>query len=348
MQRYDYGALSDYASNLFAAAGMDQDKAVIVAQVLLEADLMGHRTHGLALAPWYVTALADGAMTGTGEQEIVSDRGACVTWNGRRLPGTWLTRKAVELGVERAAQYGVVTISIAEAHHTGALAAYLTAATEKGFIAYINCSTTSVAAVAPFGGTKSVFTPNPLAMGIPTEADPILIDVSSSIATLNMARTLVREEARFAGPWVLDAQGNATDDPAAVVSGGGSLLPLGGVEYGHKGYGLALMIEALSNGLSGFGRRNGPESTCLSVFVQIIDPEAFGGRDALLAETSYLAEQCRSNPPRQGVDAVRLPGDGALARKRDALDKGVLLSTEIVTGLINAGARYSLDATLFA
>lgn len=347
MNSYPYRALLDFVSTLFATAGLDEDKAVAVAQVLLEADLIGHRTHGLALVPWYVGALNDGAMARTGEPEVVSDRGACIAWNGKRLPGTWLTRQAVDLGIARAEKFGTATITIAEAHHTGALAVYMNAATEKGYLALITCSTTSVAAVAPYGGTKPVFTPNPIALGVPTDGDPILIDISSSIATLNMARTLVGEGTRFPGNWVLDAHGNATDDPAAVVSGGGSLLPVGGIEYGHKGYGLALMVEALSNGLSGFGRRNGPDTTCLSVFVQIIDPDAFGGKAALLAESSHLAEQCRANPPRPGVERVRLPGESAAARKRDALEGGLRYTPEVIAGLRQAGERFGLPVDMF-
>lgn len=347
MPLLSYDPLLAFTADLFQSAGMENEKARTVSEILIEADLIGHRTHGLALVPWYIGALADKAMAGQGAPEVISDRGACVAWNGKRLPGTWLTKKAVDLGLERVEQYGTVTVSIAEAHHTGALAAYMRPATEKGYLALINCSTNSVAAVAPYGGTRPLLTPNPIAMGIPTDSDPILIDISSSIATLNMARTLARDDKQFAGEWVLDAQGNATADPNAVVSGGGSLLPLGGVEYGHKGYGMALMVEALSNGLSGFGRRNGADTTCLSVFVQIIDPDAFGGRDAFIAETSYLAEQCRTNPPRPGIDRVRLPGDSAAARRACGMAEGIEYDDAVIAGLRTAAKQLSLPTAIF-
>ena len=77
-----------------------------------------------------------------------------MTWRGNRLPGAWLLRQAMDLACERAPQFGVVTVAIGGSHHTGALAAYLPLATERGFVAEICCSTTSAARMAPFGGTS--------------------------------------------------------------------------------------------------------------------------------------------------------------------------------------------------
>jgi LDH2 family malate/lactate/ureidoglycolate dehydrogenase len=332
-KRYDYGALRLFVGDLFRSAGLEADKAGNVAEILLEADLMGHSTHGLALVPWYFDAIAAGTMTLTGEPEVVADRGACVTWNGRRLPGTWLTAKAVDLAVERAATYGTVTVAISESHHIGALAAYLPRATEKGYMVTIASSTPTTAGVAPYGGTRPLFTPNPLAAGIPTKGDPIMLDISASITTLNLARQLVKEGRSFPQPWVLDAAGNPTSDPAAVVSGGGSLLPVGGLDHGHKGYSMALLVEALTQGISGFGRSDKPAGMSVSVFVQVIDPTAFGGKDGFMQQTTWLADACKNNPPRPGVDKVRVPGERALVCKREALANGVPLSKLIIDGL---------------
>src|SRR5579859_7393091 len=104
--RYRAADLIEYATALFAAAGCDADKPATMAHGLVEADLLGHTTHGLQLAPVYLNDLASGSMTPRGEPEVVADRGACVTWDGMRLPGVWLTAKAVELACERATTYG--------------------------------------------------------------------------------------------------------------------------------------------------------------------------------------------------------------------------------------------------
>jgi len=196
----------------------------------------------------------------------------------------------------------------------------------------IASSVPSVAAVAPHGGTKAVYTPNPLAAGIPTGGDPILLDISASITTMNLTRQLATAGRSFPQPWVQDAQGNPSTDPRVVLNQGGSLLPVGGLDHGHKGYGLALMVEALST-LAGHGRADRPSGVCLSVFVQAIDPDAFGGRAAFERQMGWLADACHAVPPRPGVDRVRLPGERALACRSAAMEQGVPLAASIIDGL---------------
>lgn len=343
MPAYDYASLRATVRALFIHHGFDEGKADSIAEVLIEADLMGHATHGLALVPWYMDMVAGDLFTKTGEPEVVSDRGACVAWNGRRIPGTWLVQRAMALAIERAPTYGTVTVAIAASQHIGALVPYLPRATERGFMALLASSSPAVATVAPFGGTKPVMTPNPIAAGIPTDGDPILLDVSASITTNNYARQLMREGKRFPRPWAMDAAGNETDDPRAVIEGGGSILPIGGTDHGHKGYGLGLIVEALTQGLSGVGRADPKMPGTSSVWLQVIDPTAFAGEEAFRRQTSWLTAACRDNPPRPGVERVRVPGDRAMQRRRAALRDGVPLSAAIVGALAphleNAGLR---------
>lgn len=330
--RYPAEALRAFAKSLFSAGGLEDDKAHAVAQFLVEADLLGHTTHGLALAAWYLQSVADGVMKGAGSPEIISDRGPAVAWNGKRLPGAWLTSEAVKLASDRAGQYGTATVTIADSHHIGCLAAYLTLATDRGYMVSIASSSPSGAQVAPFGGTKGVYTPNPVAHGIPTPGDPVLIDISASITTVNMAQRLIREGREYEHEWLLDENGNPSRDPRAIERGG-TLLPTGGLDHGQKGYGMALHVEAFTQGLAGYGRVDQPKGTNAAVTVQVFDPDAFGGRDAFLRQTGWLADACHSNPPRPGVPRVRLPGENGLARKRKALEDGVVLFPGIMDSL---------------
>jgi L-lactate dehydrogenase len=188
--------------------------------------------------------------------------------------------------------------------------------------------------VAPFGGTRPVFTPDPLAIGFPTDGDPVLVDVSASVTTNGMSARLHRRGLRFAHPWLLDAEGNPTDDPAVLAgTPPGTILPLGGLDAGHKGYGLALLNEALTGGLAGHGRADPKEGWGATVFVQALDPDAFGGREAFVRQSTFIAAQCRTNPARAGFDAVRVPGDRALARRREQLHAGVQLHESILPAL---------------
>lgn len=323
MTKISRATLFENVVALLEASGVEPEKAEAMSDVLIEADLIGHHTHGVAQLESYLDALACGEMRGKGDVRVVRDRGACVTWDGQKLPGGWLVRKAMQLGYERVAQHGVITIAIARAHHIGALAVYLREATEKGYVAQVKCSTASVARMAPFGGTRPVFTPNPSAIGFPTDGDPVMIDISATVTTTSMTFALAREGARFPEPWALTADGEITDDPRAVTEGGGSLLPLGGRLKGHKGYAMALGVDLLTQGLAGFGRVDHPDPMSLAVFVQLIDPEAFAGLDAFVRQSSYTTGLCRTSPPMRGVTAVRVPGDAAARKRRAALEQGL-------------------------
>jgi LDH2 family malate/lactate/ureidoglycolate dehydrogenase len=323
-----------FADQLFRAAGLEDEKASTVAEVLVEGDLLGHTTHGLALAAPYLQAALDGSMTAKGEPEVVSDRGGALCWDGRRLPGPWLVVKAIEAALARVPEHGIAAVAIRESHHIACLASYLARATASGCMILLTCSDPSEASVAPFGGLEALFTPNPIALGVPTEGDPILIDMSASITTNGMTARLRNEGRRFPGPWAMTAAGQATDDPNVLsTEPPGTLLPTGGKDHGHKGYNLALAIEALSQGLSGHGRADPLTDWGASVYVQVMDPGAFGGAANFIRQTSFIAAACRGNPPAPGVQAVRLPGELSLARKRQALKRGVRLYSGIMEGL---------------
>jgi LDH2 family malate/lactate/ureidoglycolate dehydrogenase len=276
--RYRHGELVDFAAHLFRAAGLDGDKPGTVAELLVEADLLGHTTHGLALAGGYLEDIEAGSMKRSGEPLVVSDRGAAVTWDAGYLPGVWVTAKALDLAIERAALHGLAGIAIRRSHHIGCLAAYLRRATERRMMAIVLSSDPASASVAPFGGLNAVFTPDPIAVGIPTDGDPILIDMSASITTNGLSNRLHKEGRRYPGPWAMDAAGRPGDDPAVLFTDPpGTLLPTGGKDHGHKGYGLALTVEALTQALPGHGRADRPTGWGAGVYLQVVDPGARRG-----------------------------------------------------------------------
>jgi L-lactate dehydrogenase len=120
-------------------------------------------------------------------------------------------------------------------------------------------------------------------------------------------------------------------------------MPLGGALKGHKGFSLALAIEAMGQGLSGHGRVDRPKGIVLSVFIQVIDPDAFAGHDGFIRQVSYLANACRSNPPAPGVQWVKVPGDNAARARRVALSEGVPLDDIVQTRLRAKAAELGIE-----
>jgi LDH2 family malate/lactate/ureidoglycolate dehydrogenase len=344
LERYAPDALAGFARTLLLAAGMAEPKARDVAEVLLEGDLLGHDTHGLHLLAGYLGEIEKGAMARDGEPRVIAERASVATWDGERLPGPWLVRRAIDWARPRAQAHGAATVVIRRSHHIASLAAYLEPVSRAGLMALLACSDPAVASVAPFGGTEAVFTPDPIAIGIPTSGDPVMIDISASVTTNGMSARLKAAGQRGAQQWWLDARGRPTDDPAVIFAQPpGTILPLGGLEAGHKGYGLAMMIEALTGGLSGHGRADPPDGWGATVYLQLYDPAAFAGASAFTGQTDWIVDACHRSTPRDAQRPVRVPGERGLTRKREQLAHGVELHPAIMPALRAWAARLAIE-----
>ena len=271
-----------------------------------------------------------------------------MVWDGRYLPGLWLVERALELAFERIAAHGVVTCVVRRSHHIACLAALVKQATDRGLLAILASSDPAFGFVAPFGGTEPLLTPNPFAIGWPGSRSPVLVDISASITTVSLVRQKAAAGAALEHPWLMDASGRPTTDPRVLeqVDPRGSLLLLGGLEYGHKGFGLALMVEALTQGLAGFGRKDTEKRWGANVFLQVLDPVAFAGRDAFLGQMDYLAERCHANTPLREGTPVRLPGEQAESRIARAHAEGVALPEPTLKQLAVCAERYGLRLPL--
>lgn len=332
--RFAADTLVAFATSLLERAGVRTDIAHDVAEVLVTGDLLGHTTHGLGLLAPYLAEIEKGSMAKSGAPTIVSARPAAETWDGGRLPGPWLTLRALDTAMSMATTHGTGTVVIRRSHHIACLAVYLLRATERGLVAIVQSSDPTVFAVVPHGGLTPVITPNPIAAGLPTSGDPILIDISSSITSMGFAIQQNKAGRKLPGAWLIDNQGNATDDPGALFTDPkGALLPLGGLDAGYKGFGLALLVEALTAGLSGMGRADPAEGWGGAVFVQVLDPEAFSGLAAFKRQMDHMVESAHESKPRPGVERVRLPGEAGMRRLREQRARGVALYPTIMPAL---------------
>jgi LDH2 family malate/lactate/ureidoglycolate dehydrogenase len=342
---YASADLLRYATELLSAAGLSDDKAKAVAEVLLEGDLLGHNTHGLGLLGPYLGELASGAMAKDGDPTVIADTDAAITWDGRRLPGPWLVLQAMALATERAARLGTCTVVIRRSHHIACLAAFLKRATDQGLVMLLTCSDPNGESVAPFGGLDAVFTPNPISAGFPTSGLPVLMDVSTSATTNGLTNRLHKEGRQLPAAWVMDGHGQPSTDPAVLFQEPkGTILPLGGMDSGHKGYGLTLLVEALTGGLAGHGRADAKEGWGATVFLQIIDPRAFAGLDAFTRQTGTVVDRCHASRPARADKPVRTPGEGGLKLSEKQLRDGVDLYPSIMPSLVPWAEKYGVAA----
>lgn len=330
MPRIPVAEARDLARNLLTAAGLPGPQAEAMCDVMIEAELMGHRTHGLSMLPIYLDRIEAGLIRSDGEIETLHETASTFAWRTERLPGAWVMHKAMARLEEMARTQPVVTATIANCTHIGALQVYLDGPARRGLLGMMMVTDPGVASVAPFGGADAVLTSNPIACGIPTGGDPILIDQCTSLVSNAQAQSIPAGQTELPGDWLMDNQGRPSRDPAVLKTDPpGTIMPLGGAEFGYKGFGFMLMCEAFALALSGHGRRTPQIRGAQGVFIQLIDPAGFAGRRVFEAETGFVAGQCRASRPASGSPGVRLPGDRASRLKREQMAEGLELQTDL-------------------
>ncbi|MGB3245816.1 MAG: Ldh family oxidoreductase [Sulfitobacter sp.] len=332
MTRVDAEPLRVHVTKLLAAAGLDRGYAETVADVLVEGDLMGHETHGVALVPSYLAEIAAGRTTLSGQPDRQIGGASAQSWDGRWLPGPVLVRDALKVASELAQGTGIGSIAISRSQHIACLAAYLLPVTEAGYAAIITSSSPTTQSVAPFGAIEGTYSPNPIAAGWPTSGDPVIFDISTSITTNGLVSAKKAQAARMPGQWLSDAQGRSTDDPS-VIGQGGALLPMGGTDHGHKGFALGLLVEMLTSGLAGHGRADTPDRWGAVVNVLVFDPSKFGGADAFRRQTESFRARCSTATVAEGAAAVRIPGQNALRLRKEQMRSGVSLAPALISKL---------------
>jgi LDH2 family malate/lactate/ureidoglycolate dehydrogenase len=343
-ERYAAADLERFAAAMFARGGLAQPRARSMARIFVEADLLGFTTHGLQRVPSNLAWLASGDMRRDGEPEVLKERRAVFSWDAHFLPGPWVVERAVAEAARRVRDTGVVTVTVRRCTHVACLAAYLVPLIDQQLLATLMVSTPDERFVSPFGAREAVFSNNPLAFCAPTSGAPLLFDVSMAITAGGQIARAAREGRRLPEPCLKTATGVATDDPAVMVAEPpGTVMPIGGLGHGHKGYALTLMTEVLTQGLSGHGRSDaGGEGEANSVFLQIVDPRAFADWDDYLAEVDYLLDACRRAAPDDPAHPVRVPGDSAWRRREHALAEGVELHPGVMSELARWAERLAI------
>ncbi|WP_323845195.1 Ldh family oxidoreductase [Microbulbifer magnicolonia] len=333
-KRYDATELQLFASTLFQRAGLAAERAEVMAKVFLQADLLGFTTHGMNRVASNLAWLQSGDTRAQGEPEVLHDRGNCFNWDADFLPGPWVLTRAIAHALERVPDHGVVSATIRRSQHIACLAAYLPAIVEAGYVALLTCSTPAESTVAPQGSRDPLFSANPLAFAAPAGDYPLLFDISMSVTAGGYVARARREGRKMPTQCLKDSDGKLSDDPA-VFKSGGSILPVGGADHGYKGAALSAMLEVLSMALGGYGRGDAAakdDDEANSVFLQIIDPQAFGSRADFLRQTVALCNLWEHS--RSDSDApVRVPGQRAWAARERQLREGVELYPTIMQDL---------------
>jgi uncharacterized oxidoreductase len=320
--------LTRFAQSLFEAGGVPADEAAIVAGSLVDANLCGHDSHGLIRIPQYLKAVVDGLLRPGAALVIERETPAVLVADGQWGLGQVQAHRLLRRLVPRARQMGVAAGTLRQCGHIGRLGEYAEAAARDGLVLLATVNSHGFGrAVAPPGGTAGRIGTNPLCIGTPTPADPVVLDIGTCVAAEGKVRVCFNKGVPVPDGWLLDSRGQPTTDPGVLYrEPRGTIQPLGGPQA-YKGFGIGLLLDMLAGGLSGGGCSN-PETplrVANAVFFLLVDPAAFAGTDYFLREVGGLAANVRNCPRAEGVAEIMLPGDPERKEKARRQAAGITL-----------------------
>jgi LDH2 family malate/lactate/ureidoglycolate dehydrogenase len=298
-------ALTTCVEQALGRLGLSEGHARQVAAVLVDAELRGYPDHGIwwfgELAGWY----RSGALNPRPNITVVRETDAGLVLDGDAGCGAVAVQQAMDWCVARARARGIATAGVVRSGHFIAGAPYVTSAARAGCIAVATGNVTPL--MPPPGGRTRTLGTNPLAFAAPTGGEfPLVFDMATS-AIAGFKVRLAARAGRLLDPGLIaDAQGRPTLEPNDFLAGG-LLLPVGG----HKGFGLALMVEVLAGVLTGanFGASASVTQGREGHFVLALDPELFGPRAEFLARMDELVRQVKTGDRADGVDELFVPGE---------------------------------------
>ena len=334
--------LSTHAARLFEAAGTPPDIAHLVAESLVLSDLMGHPSHGVRRVPRYIELIREGRTVPDARPRLVRETAVTGVVDGRSGFGQLAARYAATVACDKAAAEGLAAVGLYNSSHVGRLGEWVTLAAERGLIGLAFCNGGPRGGqVAPFGGAGRVFATNPLAAAVPLpDQPPLVVDFATSMSAEGKLAVARDRGVPVPEGTILDGGGNPTTDPADYFNGG-MLLPAGG----HKGSGLALLVDVLGGIVTGVGCPSCDQFTPLNgVFFLVLDPACMRARDEVDRDLASLVRAIKATPPAAGFDEVLLPGEPEQRNRARQAEAGVMVDEPAWRSL--KGAAEELEVSL--
>ena len=329
-----------------AAGGSEPAEAQLVADNLVTANLTGHDSHGIGMMPRYVEALLEGGLHPNRKIEIRLDGGALLALDGGAGYGQSIGLQATRLAIERARKHGVSITALGNSHHLGRIGHWAEMAVAEGLVSIHFVNVQSFARVAPFAGADRRFGTNPVCIGIPLPGEPpFLLDMATSAVAQGKLRVAHNKRAKIPLGWLIDDQGNPTDDPRWGV-----IAPLGAMScFGeHKGYGLAVACELLGGALTGGGVTDYDNKTRRRVLngmlTIVMDPARLGTQEYFKRDSESFLAWLRASRTAPGQDRVRIAGEPEREYRANREREGIPVDEETWNEIRAAGAKLKLGA----
>lgn len=320
-------ALQEALEGFFRKLGLTPQDASAFAEVLVEAELEGISSHGLSRVPIYAAQLREGGLNPRPKLRFERPRPGVAVLHADRAPGPVAALRAVEAAQALAREVGVGAVALRGAGHVGPLSAYVRRLARAGLVGLAFANTPPALFPGPVLGT------NPIALGAPLEPEPVVVDLSLSVAARGKILQAAHKDEAIPEGWAVDREGRSTTDPKAALEG--ALLPVGGA----KGYALAVLVEVLAGVLAGEvlspelplpWKAPGKGSTP-GLLLLVMEPVAFG---------KGFGERMQRLAKSLEAAGGRLPG----ARRAEArwrwMREGVEIPDELIQDLAELGLAF--------
>lgn len=345
--RMDAGGLLTFATSLFEAAGLGNADAGVMADSLVSADLRGTHSHGVIRLPYLVARLRDGGANRHAQIKVLREAPGTALLDGDRALGAITATRAMEMAVAKARTQGIGFVAATNSDFIGACAHYAMQALPHDMIGV--AWTNGFPGMAPWGGRRNTIGNNPIAFAAPSDSHgPVVLDMALSVAAGGRIRLAAKRKERIPKDWVLDPNGQPTDDPAELAAGG-ALLPLG-----YKGYGLAVFGEILCGVLTGSNilsevpawftdtdRAIGNGHMHMAIDIgHFIEVAQFKRR------VDVLFEMLKATPRVPGVQDILLPGERAWRTHQAQLVEGIAVPRAVADDLLTLADRLGVPAPM--
>ena len=353
----DAQRLRAFVAAVLEAVDVEREDACTVAEVLVAADLRGHESHGVArLEAFYVRPIQEGRIKPRARTAVLRETAATAVLDAGNGLGHPAARRAMELCIARARESGTCVATVRRSNHFGIAGYYAMLALPHDMIGI--CGTNSAALVVPTGGSTAMLGSNPIAVAVPAGRHrPFVLDMATSVVPSGKVEVKARRGEPLPPGWAVDGAGRPTSDAQGVLDGleqgrPGGLMPLGGMEAGHKGYGLAALVDILCGVLA--GARAGPaiygeayergEPADVGHVVAAIDLAAFGPVDDFKRAMDAYIDTLHNAPRAAGVDRILVAGEPEFETEERRLRDGIPLHPRVADNLRALGRE--LDITL--
>lgn len=349
--RYDstmtFDDLHAFTRGVLAKTGMTEADARIGADVLVTTDAWGVHTHGTKLLAGYVRRLQAGGLNPRGLPRVVAEGGAWGLVDGDSALAMVTSVLAMRTAIGKARREGIAYVGVRNSCHFGAAGYYAWLAAREGLIGIAMAN--DIPSVAAPGSRGPVFGSNPLAYALPVEGrPPVILDIATATVAGGKVYAARARGEPIPPDWIIDGQGRPTTDPSGFPQVG-ALLPMAG----HKGYGLALLIESLGGILAGaavtWGIRSwAHDDTSLpslhgAAFLAV-DPRVVAPEGGFESRVRGLVDEIHRSPRADGVDRLLVPGELEWERFERVRREGLRLPSDVTASLRAAAESVGLPA----